>query len=209
MMFEPLLMLTFLNCFFMFSTTVTTCALWLQHKKNHCCTRTAKSSSVKKEQIKKKFKDEILRSKMSLQKLGAKLAEKKRHMSRSREKKPKSESEMQMAESETKSLGVMAQPDQRDTHQQLEPICCGKVTSTEDFTQRGHNSASRRSNRKSTVVMEVSTIQKVVQVIDKERDPAKQSATVDCLSYRVPPDAERRIEFIVQNKSDENSACHA
>ncbi|XP_024936298.1 uncharacterized protein LOC107263170 isoform X2 [Cephus cinctus] len=36
MMLEPLLVLTVLNCFFMFSSTVTTCALWWQGRKHRC-----------------------------------------------------------------------------------------------------------------------------------------------------------------------------
>ncbi|XP_063979442.1 uncharacterized protein LOC135163691 [Diachasmimorpha longicaudata] len=209
-MFEPLLMLTFLNCFFMFSTTLTTCALWLQQRKNGGCMRTTKPPSAKREKIKKRLKNEIIRSKMSLQKLGNKLMESKREIST-----PKDEPKLTIdtgtkpSESETKSFGVMAQPARKDNHQQLESTCCGNLASTEDLTQKSRTPESRGSNRKSTVVMQVSTIQKVVQTIDKERNPSRRSVPNDCVSYRVPPDAERRIEFIVQNKSDDNSDCNA
>lgn len=78
--------------------------------------------------------------------------------------------------------------------QQLEPSCCEKLTSTEDIDKQTKN-----SKPKSTVVMEVSTMQKVIQVIDREQN----SVPSDYVSYKVTPEPERRIEFIVQNKSDQ------
>ncbi|XP_076677573.1 uncharacterized protein LOC143373851 [Andrena cerasifolii] len=36
-MLEPLIVLTVLNCFFMFSSTATTCALWWQYRSHRCC----------------------------------------------------------------------------------------------------------------------------------------------------------------------------
>ncbi|XP_015119326.1 uncharacterized protein LOC107042691 isoform X2 [Diachasma alloeum] len=191
------------------STTLTTCALWLQHRRNDCCMDTTKPSSMRREKLKERLKSEILRSKMSLQKFEAKLVERKGNISTSKEEKLKVESGTKPVESETKSFGVMAQPDRKDTHQQLESTCCGKLTSIEDCTKKTHRSASRGSNQKSTVLMQVSTIQKVVQMIDKEKNLSKHSVPSNCVSYRVPPDAERRIEFIMRNKSDENSDCNA
>ncbi|XP_033341349.2 uncharacterized protein LOC117229183 [Megalopta genalis] len=38
-MLEPLIVLTVLNCLFMFSSTMTTCALWWQYRTHRCCFR--------------------------------------------------------------------------------------------------------------------------------------------------------------------------
>uniref|UniRef100_A0A6V7KDK6 Uncharacterized protein n=1 Tax=Bracon brevicornis TaxID=1563983 RepID=A0A6V7KDK6_9HYME len=98
----------------------------------------------------------------------------------------------------------MAQPDLKDNHQQPDTTCCAKLTSTEDLQR-----SAQPKNRKATLVTEISTVQKVVHMIDKEHTTSLSKHSVvpgDCHAYRLPNDnSDRRIEFIVQNKSE--STC--
>ena len=80
-----------------------------------------------------------------------------------------------------------------------------KLTSTEDIRERAPPSPS--SEGKSTVVMEVSTTQKVVQIFENDRDHRHQLARgpKDTVTYKFSPKNEKKIEFVVQSKSDDGS----
>lgn len=73
-----------------------------------------------------------------------------------------------------------------------------KLTSTEDVRHRATSPSS-----KSTVVMEVSTVQKVVQIIEK--DPHVARTPRETVTYRFLPENERKFEFVVRSRSDDGS----
>lgn len=74
-----------------------------------------------------------------------------------------------------------------------------KLTSTEDI-QRVAPLPS--SDAKSTIVMEVSTIQKFMQVLDSDRDTQQSSRRPKgTLTYRISPETERKVQLIVEDDS--------
>ncbi|XP_070155709.1 uncharacterized protein [Polyergus mexicanus] len=159
-MLEPLIALTVLNCIFMFSSTVTTCALWWQYQGHRCCAR--KTACQSRADL-KRSKSYILRTAKKSEKSDFSgngdvnvVSNSNRNGSRERrnkngQKKKSKKSLRYLAEYQKKSEGKMPLP---------------LKTKKLDEKTKMSEASQTLNDTKSTVVMEFSTVQKVVQIVD-------------------------------------------
>lgn len=97
----------------------------------------------------------------------------------------------------------MGQPVFKET-QQRDVVYTDKMMTSNEAIQKGNTRLlpSIKSDKKSAVIVEFSTTQKVVQIIDNDNDKTTFSSPIESTSYRIEP-SERRIEFSVQKKTNE------
>ncbi|XP_076630608.1 uncharacterized protein LOC143346420 [Colletes latitarsis] len=173
-MLEPLIVLTVLNCFFMFSSTVTTCALWWQYRSHRCCFKKdprdtlSKLKSTYASKASKKSgsprQDEAGRG--SPKQTEKPIVRRKSNSTVNRETKNRRTSKLKAnSNSRHPTTTINSTSEERVTS--METI--GKWDPLEERTRMSE--ASQTANeRKSAVVMEYSTVQKIVQILDNDSD---------------------------------------
>ncbi|XP_076395317.1 uncharacterized protein LOC100874984 [Megachile rotundata] len=164
-MLEPLIVLTVLNCFFMFSSTVTTCALWWQYRSHRCC-----------------FKKDTTAAKHDLSKM-------KTHPGKSpkRNGNGRQESVVNGADRNRSNSTVHrdSRSSRRNSRQKSKSntkyLLQDKIPNGEDLssifgsgdleeTARMSEASQTVNDTKSAVVMEYSTVQKIVQILEDDVD---------------------------------------
>ncbi|RLU26092.1 hypothetical protein DMN91_002255 [Ooceraea biroi] len=161
-MLEPLIVLTVLNCIFMFSSTVTTCALWWQHQKHRCCAKvdvTQQKSGSKRSKsytfgaVKKSRKPKI-----------------NGHVEiKSVNDSPKQKDERSPKRRSKKKLPYLAEYQKRREEKMLTSSGGLEARRLEEKTKLSEASQTV-NDTKSTIVMEFSTVQKVVQIVDNDSE---------------------------------------
>ncbi|XP_036143957.1 uncharacterized protein LOC114254869 [Monomorium pharaonis] len=152
---EPLIILTVLNCIFMFSSTVTTCALWWQYHGQRCCPR-----NNTQQKFSKKLKNYTLQTTKKPGKLDfdshANIVSKS-DANVSREYKNK---RCQKRKRSKKDLKYQ--------NRSGENISFPNELKAKKFNEKDKTSEASQTinNTKSTIVMELSTVQKIMQIVD-------------------------------------------
>ncbi|XP_053977701.1 uncharacterized protein LOC128875820 isoform X1 [Hylaeus volcanicus] len=175
-MLEPLIVLTVLNCFFMFSSTVTTCALWWQYRSHRCCFKKDPASQAAREAF-SKLKSTYV-SKTS-KKPGVSRNEPGRGSPKQTEKsisRSKSNSAVNHEAKSKRTSKQKAKSDPKHLSQNKSPSE-ERIPSTETIGNWDLEDKTRMSEAsqtvndgKSAVVMEYSTVQKIVQILDDDTD---------------------------------------
>ncbi|XP_067209493.1 uncharacterized protein [Linepithema humile] len=154
-MLEPLIVLTVLNCIFMFSSTVTTCALWWQYQSQSCCSKRnatqQKSKTYTFRPAKKSGKSKFDSTDVNVVNKNDSHEHKTKRCKKKRSKK---------------SVKYLAEDQEKSGENISLPLEAKKLEE-----KRKMSEASQTINdTKSTVVMEFSTVQKVVQIVDNDSD---------------------------------------
>ncbi|XP_077278788.1 uncharacterized protein LOC143906522 [Temnothorax americanus] len=159
-MLEPLIVLTMLNCIFMFSSTVTTCALWWQYQGHRCCPR---KTDAQQKFDSKRSKSYTLRTakkrgKSNLDGYANFVSKSGTNGSREyRSKKTQKKRSKKGLEYRKKGGEKISFPDE------LEIMKLDKKAKMSEASQTINDT-------KSTIIMEFSTVQKVVQIVDADSD---------------------------------------
>ncbi|XP_076295106.1 uncharacterized protein LOC143216155 [Lasioglossum baleicum] len=215
-MLEPLIVLTVLNCFFMFSSTVTTCALWWQYRTHRCCFRRDPASQaakhtlsklksayakVSKKNLSEKAKPENSSDNGPLNGNGNKNGINREKSNTTVHRDGKSKKKMK-AKSNSKnwfrnrSLSGDATASLSETLGSWDVEDNGRMSEdtarmSEDTTRMSE--ASQTGNEaKSAVVMEYSTVQKIVQILDDNSDLNATKMAIRDFNARHNP--ERKIQ---------------
>ncbi|XP_011165429.1 uncharacterized protein LOC105199853 [Solenopsis invicta] len=156
-MLEPLIVLTVVNCIFMFSSTITTCALWWQYQGHRCCPR---KNTAQQNFDSKKSKNYTLQN--TVKKPGksnfdghANVVSKSDTVNSSRDHR----SERYQKKRSKKSLEYQNRSGEKIFQDELEAKKFDKKSKMSEASQTVNDT-------KSTVVMELSTVQKIVQIVD-------------------------------------------
>ncbi|CAK9795284.1 hypothetical protein ANTPLA_LOCUS313 [Anthophora plagiata] len=163
-MLEPLIVLTVLNCFFMFSSTVTTCALWWQYRSHRCCFK-KNPQSTKHSSPKSKSNSTLKKSGNSKHDHSGNPVERSKSNSTvNRESKNRRHSNRK-----SRSNGKYLVQNQALSDDLLSSIEAAENWELEDKTKMSEASQTTNDAR-SAVVMEYSTVQKIVQILDNDTD---------------------------------------
>ncbi|KZC05923.1 hypothetical protein WN55_06098 [Dufourea novaeangliae] len=171
-MLEPLIVLTVLNCFFMFSSTVTTCALWWQYRSHRCCFRRDPAAQAARHAF-WKLKHAYGKSKKP---------EKTKH-----ETGHENEKGSEDGNDHDRSSSMFYSKNKRNSKQKSRSSSNGwfrkrslstdpgasleTMESWEIESKTRMSEASQTANdTKSAVVMEYSTVQKILQIVDDAND---------------------------------------
>ncbi|XP_076166226.1 uncharacterized protein LOC143146101 [Ptiloglossa arizonensis] len=210
-MLEPLIVLTVLNCLFMFSSTVTTCALWWQYRSHRCCfKKDTNSQPTRDSPTKMKYsstckatkkppghtrdedggcgalKQTVNSGPRSLERIKSSSMERSKSNSViSRENKNKRTSKLKTKSNSNLKQASMVSEEQMTS---LETI------GTWDLENkiRASEASQTFNDGKSAVVMEYSTVQKIVQIIDNDTDLAATKLVIKDLKTK--PNGEKRFD---------------
>ncbi|XP_018358675.1 PREDICTED: uncharacterized protein LOC108758295 [Trachymyrmex cornetzi] len=157
-MLESLIVLTVLNCIFMFSSTVTTCALWWQYQGQRCCPRkTTTQQKFDSRRSKNYTLQTAKKSKKSDFDGYVKIVSKSgKNGSKHRSKRSQ--------KNRSKDLGYQKRSKQKTL------FTGGLEVRKSDEKAKISEASQTINDTKSTVVMEFSTVQKVVQIVDNDLD---------------------------------------
>ncbi|KAG7190771.1 hypothetical protein KM043_006842 [Ampulex compressa] len=200
-MLETLVVLTVLNCFFMFSSTITTCALWWQYRSNQHCFKKTPSSQVSKNNVKASKSNCICRA---VRKGGKSRVEDvsivgtyKSNTTANQEQKKK----IGRKQKSRTNLKYLSQyKNQRDN------VASRDKKSMRDMDQATKTSeASQTANdTKPAVLMEYSTVQKVVQLVDNDSDLATAQMAINNLVAKKNVE-NRKTNLAIKYKSEEDT----
>ncbi|XP_076241412.1 uncharacterized protein LOC143183647 [Calliopsis andreniformis] len=190
-MLEPLIVLTVLNCFFMFSSTVTTCALWWQYRSHRCCFKRDSTSQAVRHGLSK------LRSNYSPKnpkKLENPKLDNPSGIDRSKSNSTVNRNSKNRRSSKQKKSTNVKYLDQDKL------LIDRRASSTETMAQRDFEDRTRMSEAsqtgyepKSAVVMEYSTVQKIVQILDNDTDMTATKLAIKDLNAK---------EYVEDKKAD-------
>ncbi|XP_076650280.1 uncharacterized protein LOC143357644 [Halictus rubicundus] len=184
-MLEPLIVLTVLNCFFMFSSTVTTCALWWQYRTHRCCFRRDPASQAAKHtlsKLKSAYAKVSKKSEKAKPENGSENGSVNGNGNRNGNNREKSNSTVHRDGKSRRNSKMKAKSKQiltissfrSETLESWDAEDNGRMSEdngrmSEDTTRMSE--ASQTGNEaKSAVVMEYSTVQKIVQILDDNTD---------------------------------------
>ncbi|KAK1122677.1 hypothetical protein K0M31_009120 [Melipona bicolor] len=194
-MLEPLIVLTVLNCFFMFSSTVTTCALWWQYRTHRCC--------FKKDPLSTKYN--LSRSKNNNNNNNS--SKKTVHLrddnganlvSRSKSNSTVNRESKSKRSSKQKSKSRHQSRSKTPSDERLPSIDMMESWDLENRTRMSEASQTANADPKSAVVMEYSTVQKIVQIIDNDTDLTATKMAMRDLSAR--QNAEERKDSMIESQ---------
>nr|XP_034179969.1 uncharacterized protein LOC117604213 [Osmia lignaria] len=206
-MLEPLIVLTVLNCIFMFSSTVTTCALWWQYRNHRCC-----------------FKKDSMRHDLSRMKTTCPGRSSKKN-GNGRQDSTVNGSDRQdsiVNGSDRRSNSTIyrdSKSSKRNSKQKSksnmkyllqERISSGEEVSSiygsRDLEEKTRMSeASQTANEaRSAVVMEYSTVQKIVQILDNDVNLSATRMAIREMNPKHHTD-EKKVQQILEEKSEPES----
>ncbi|KOC70982.1 hypothetical protein WH47_04968 [Habropoda laboriosa] len=186
-MLEPLIVLTVLNCFFMFSSTVTTCALWWQYRSHRCCFK-KNTQSTKHNSTKSKSNSVLKKSGNSRHEHSGHSVERSKSNSIvNRDNKSRRSSNKKSRSNAKYLVQNRALSDER-----LSSIEMMGNWELEDRTKMSEASQTP-NDAKSAVVMEYSTVQKIVQILDNDTDLAGTKLVIKDLNAKQNVDEKKEL----------------
>ncbi|KAL6445565.1 hypothetical protein ACFW04_000837 [Cataglyphis niger] len=160
-MLEPLIALTVLNCIFMFSSTVTTCALWWQYQGHRCC---ARESARQSRADLKRSKSYSLRTTRKLGKSNFNGNGDVNIVSNSNKNGGRESKKKNDQKKKSKSLRYLAEYQKKGGRKM--PLPNRLKAGTLNEKTKMSEASQTLNDTKSTVVMEFSTVQKIMQIVD-------------------------------------------
>ncbi|XP_047349743.1 uncharacterized protein LOC124949147 [Vespa velutina] len=205
-MLEPLIVLTVLNCLFMFSSTVTTCALWWQYRRHRCydvrkvpsSRRTCrshirKSNSCTSCHVSKKIVQSKVDDRNHVFDSG------RSFMNADEQYKKKILDESKPASKLRYLSDYKKHKDERRIHPFTEP----SIKKKDSAIRKQISEVSDTTNdTKSTVIMEFSTVQKIVQLVDNNGDISMAKVTV--IPARDIIEKNKKFDLDVGNKFEDD-----
>ncbi|XP_031842880.1 uncharacterized protein LOC116431498 [Nomia melanderi] len=210
-MLEPLIVLTVLNCFFMFSSTVTTCALWWQYRSHRCCFRRdpaghafskMKSTSAKATKKSEKTKPENASENGNGNNREKSSSMMHRDIKSRRSSKQKARSKKLLQEI-AKSVDRLSSRDTMDSWEieNNAGISEDNTRMSED-TARMSEASQTANEAKSAVVMEYSTVQKIVQILDDTTDLNATKLAIRDFNARHNSERKTAHDFSIEPKNE-------
>ncbi|XP_043519901.1 putative mediator of RNA polymerase II transcription subunit 29 [Frieseomelitta varia] len=200
-MLEPLIVLTVLNCFFMFSSTVTTCALWWQYRTHRCCFKkdplSAKYNLSKSKNNNNNNNNNNNSSKKTVHLKhdnGANLVTRSKSNSTVNRESKSRRSSKQKSKSNARHQSRSKTP----SDERLPSIDMMESWDLENRTRMSEASQTANGDPKSAMVMEYSTMQKIVQIIDNDTDLAATKMAMRDLGGRRK--AEERKDSMIESQ---------
>ncbi|CAL7938015.1 unnamed protein product [Xylocopa violacea] len=193
-MLEPLIVLTVLNCFFMFSSTVTTCALWWQYRSHRCCFKKDSRQQSARYNLSKS------RNSNSVKKTGnSKLDNHTSSVDRSKSNSTVNRENRKKRTSRHKSSSNAKYLSQSKTPSD-DRLSSMETIGNWDLEDKSRMSeASQTANEaKPAVVMEYSTVQKIVQILDNDTDLAATKLAIKDLNAKQNVDEKK--DYIVESQ---------
>ncbi|XP_017886290.1 conserved oligomeric Golgi complex subunit 8-like [Ceratina calcarata] len=201
-MLEPLIVLTVLNCFFMFSSTVTTCALWWQYRSHRCCfRRDSTQHSVKRNSSRPKSNNNDNNNNDNNDSLTTKRSGNSKHDRVSDRSKSNStvnrENDGHRCRRNSRQKAKTAKYLVHSKTPSDEPLSSLEIVESWELEDGARMSEASQTGTetKPAVVMEYSTVQKIVQILDDDTDLTATKMVIKDLAAR--QNVEEKKEYVI------------